>query len=261
MLTQREKLGFDWEVKTQLFLENLAIPFSGNPQDPSDWKRKGCGDNKPKQHRPDIETQTQQIECKFVGHAFYQSYVEGNVFPRFKDNGKKKVVITNDKTLWFQKAREILAEHNIELWTLADLKEYFSNPTFTSIYNYIKKGYGNCTGVVTHAILYLVNITLNLIRNTLNSILRAVFETKRLLLSNSFGQKKNDTLNLKTESNKRDNTHDLYNLPISFGFSGRQTRTAYTHNIPFHHWNLPNQSRQRPLLQNHKPRLRKWKTT
>lgn len=216
ILTFKEQLGFDWEVEIQQVLQSLSIPFVGNPQNSSDWKTEGCGNNKPKQHRPDIETSNLQIECKWVGHKFYPSYLQGNVYPRFKDNGKMRVVLTNNKDLWSPEAIEGLNKNNIELWSIADLKDYYINPTFTSIYNYIKRDYGNCTYVVRHNILYLYTITLNLIRNAINPISQALFGDKKLLLDDLSAHRKNDTPNPKTESDKKKRQYPQCRNKIGF---------------------------------------------
>lgn len=195
-LTPREWLGFNWEVKTQNYLHFLAIHISkANPTEPSAWKKEGCGNNRPKQHRPDIETQTLQIECKCVRHVVCPSHLKENVFPRFKENDKLKVVVTNDKDLWTQRTREDLTRNKIQLWNHADLGDYCRNYlktlSFTSIYNNIKRNFHTCTSVVKHIIS---NLQLTVCRLVKHSFSDGIFY-RRKSSSQDFDQKKNDSLN------------------------------------------------------------------
>jgi hypothetical protein len=130
-LTEKEQLGYDFEVREQSFLHKLKVNFSSNPLNKFFWKRlKGKG--------TDIQTDTLDIECKFVRRKVYPAHLKRNVYPRFKNNNKKKIVLTNDKSLWTSKAIDRLNESKIFLWNEHDVKEYYSKPSFTSIYNSIR---------------------------------------------------------------------------------------------------------------------------
>jgi hypothetical protein len=130
-LTEKEQLGYDFEVREQSFLHKLKVNFSSNPLNKFFWKRlKGKG--------TDIQTDTLDIECKFVRCKVYPAHLKRNVYPRFKNNNKKKIVLTNDKSLWTSKAIDRLNESKIFLWNEHDVKEYYSKPSFTSIYNSIR---------------------------------------------------------------------------------------------------------------------------
>jgi hypothetical protein len=129
-LTEKEQIGYNYEVREQSLLSKLNINFSSNPLNKFLWKRlKGKG--------TDIQTDILDIECKFVRCKVYPAHLIKNVYPRFK-NDKKKIVLTNDKSLWTKTAKEELSKNKILLWNEHDVKEYYSIPSFTSIYNSIK---------------------------------------------------------------------------------------------------------------------------
>jgi hypothetical protein len=130
-LTEKEELGYNYEIKSQSFFNKLNISFSANPLNKFLWKRvRGKG--------TDIQTSTLDIECKFVRKKVYPAHLKNNVYPRFKNDNKKKIVLTNDKSLWSKTAKEELSKNRISLWNSDNIKEYYSKPSFTSIYNFIK---------------------------------------------------------------------------------------------------------------------------
>jgi len=154
-LTEKEQIGYNFEIKGQSLFSKLNIPFSGNPLNKYLWKRlKGKG--------TDIQTDTLDIECKFVRCKVYPAHLKRNVYPRFKNNNKKKIVLTNDKSLWTSKAIDRLNESKIFLWNEHDVKEYYSKPSFTSIYNSIR--------TIIECISNLLKFTSNLYKFTVNRV-------------------------------------------------------------------------------------------
>jgi hypothetical protein len=141
-LTDREKLGYNWEITAQNTLSKLKVKFQGNPVNPYFWKRK-----RGKGH--DIETDTLEIECKYVNCTVYPSHLTENVYPRFKTT-KMKVVLTNNISKWTMKTKEELTKNAVNLWNLDDLTRYFTHPSFTSIYNTIRRIVDEGTSVVKH---------------------------------------------------------------------------------------------------------------
>lgn len=196
-LTSREKLGFDWEVRCQHVLTDLGIKHKGNPTDPVTWKRKGCGNNKPKQQRPDIETELFQFECKCARYKAYPCHLRKNVDPRFKDDARKKVVLANDKNLWTDETKEQLATRNMLLWDDNDLKNYYKTPSFISIYNAFRK-----TSMTSISIIeYTTTISHTKTTRTaseLISIWRGVEQNRQT--TRLFPPKKNDTINAKNQT-------------------------------------------------------------
>jgi hypothetical protein len=137
-LTVKQSRGFSWEVRVQNALLSLKIPFSGNPLDPFLWKHFIGGG-------VDIKTDKKDLECKFTNYRVYPCHVINDVLPRFRDNDKEKIVITNNKDRWTPEARNILYQKNVKLWDIKNLKHYYRSPSFISIYNFIRNN-------VTHTI-------------------------------------------------------------------------------------------------------------
>jgi len=165
-LTEKEQLGYDFEVREQSFLHKLKVNFSSNPLNKFLWKRlKGKG--------TDIQTDTLDIECKFVRCKVYPAHLKRNVYPRFKNNNKKKIVLTNDKSLWTSKAINRLNESKIFLWNEHDVKEYYSKPSFTSIYNSIR--------TIIECISNLYKFTVSRVSSILNK-----YETNRTETLNGY---------------------------------------------------------------------------
>jgi hypothetical protein len=134
ILSQKERLGYTFESYIQQLLWlKFRIPFSGNPLSPLLWKHcvgKGA----------DIQTDNLAMELKFVEHTVYPCHVKNHVIPRFDDiAGKKKVALTNNKSLWREEAISVLSDYDIELWDVNDLINYYSVPSFISVYNFVRR--------------------------------------------------------------------------------------------------------------------------
>jgi hypothetical protein len=165
-LTEKEQIGYNFEIKGQSFFSKLNIPFSGNPLNKFLWKRlKGKG--------TDIQTDTLDIECKFVRCKVYPAHLKRNVYPRFKNDNKRKIVLTNDKSLWTSKAIDRLNESRIFLWNEHDVKEYYSKPSFTSIYNFIR--------ITIECISNLLKFTVSRVSSIFNK-----YETNRTEVLNGY---------------------------------------------------------------------------
>jgi hypothetical protein len=131
-LTEKEVVGFVFEMEGQELLTSFGISFQGNPTEPVEWK---CNVG----HGVDIKTQLFLMEFKFCNFKVYPSHVYSHVLPRFDDgDSRAKVVVTNNKLYWYS-VKYILNAKGIMLWDLKDLKNYYSIPSFVSIYNFIKR--------------------------------------------------------------------------------------------------------------------------
>jgi hypothetical protein len=131
LLTPKELQGYSFEMRGQALLSSLGISFNGNPVEPIAWKS-NIG------HGVDIKTQLFQMEFKYCNFKVYPSHVYSHVLPRFDDgDSRAKVVVTNNKLYWYS-VKYILNAKGIMLWDLKDLKNYYSMPSFISIYNFIK---------------------------------------------------------------------------------------------------------------------------
>jgi hypothetical protein len=145
ILTSKEQLGYKWEFIVQNTLLNLGIHnFEGNPLNPILWKIQGCGYSRYKDNKVDIKTYYFDIECKYVNHRVYPSHVKHNLIPRFTENGKMHVTITNNVKLWSKDARDEARKQNIKIWSLKDLISFYKTPSFISIYNFIRRNV-SCT--------------------------------------------------------------------------------------------------------------------
>jgi hypothetical protein len=141
LLTPKELLGYSFEMRGQALLSSLGISFNGNPVEPTAWKANishGC----------DIYTCIFQMEFKVANFTVYPSHVYRHVLTRFDDEDYRvKVVVTNNKRNWYR-VKHILEFHGILLWDLDDLRNFYSMPSFTSIYNFIRRdaeGTTTCT--------------------------------------------------------------------------------------------------------------------
>jgi hypothetical protein len=128
-------------MRGQALLSSLGISFNGNPVEPTAWKANishGC----------DICTYIFQMEFKVANFTVYPSHVYRHVLTRFdNEDYRVKVVVTNNKRNWYR-VKHILEFHGIFLWDLDDLRNFYSMPSFTSIYNFIKRdveGTTTCT--------------------------------------------------------------------------------------------------------------------
>jgi hypothetical protein len=155
LLTPKEFLGYSFEMRGQALLSSLGISFNGNPVEPIAWKSNiGYG--------VDIKTQLFQIEFKYCNFKVYPSHVYRHVLPRFDDADYRiKVVVTNNKARWCS-VKYILEANGILLWSLNDLKNYYSTPSFISIFNFISHNVGGTTN------LYKFNLAKTFQLNSLN---------------------------------------------------------------------------------------------
>jgi hypothetical protein len=130
LLTPKEFLGYSHEMRGQKLLAKLGISFNGNPADPILWKANI-------EHGTDIKTYIFQLEFKYCNFRVYPSHVYRHVLPRFDGADYRiKVVVTNNKARWCS-VKYILEANGILLWTLDDLKNYYTTPSFISIFNFI----------------------------------------------------------------------------------------------------------------------------
>lgn len=134
LLTTKERVGYSFECYIQQLLWfKFHIPFNGNPLSPLLWKHciaKGV----------DVETDNLAMELKFVQHIVYPCHIKKHVIPRFDGiEGKKKVALTNNKSLWTEEAKRLLTAGNISLWDVNDVVNYYSMPSFISIYNFVRR--------------------------------------------------------------------------------------------------------------------------
>jgi hypothetical protein len=73
--------------------------------------------------------------------------------PRFDDgDSRAKVVVTNNKVYWYS-VKYILNAKGIMLWDLKDLKNYYSIPSFISVYNFIKHNVGATSLVKDNSVI------------------------------------------------------------------------------------------------------------
>jgi hypothetical protein len=146
LLTAKEQIGYLHEMHGQALLSSLGISFNGNPVEPIAWKS-NIG------HGVDIKTQLFQMEFKYCNFKVYPSHVYRHVLPRFDDgDSRAKVVVTNNKLYWYS-VKYILNAKGIMLWDLKDLKNYYSIPSFISIYNFIKHNVGATSLVKDNSII------------------------------------------------------------------------------------------------------------
>jgi hypothetical protein len=132
LLTAKEQIGYLHEMRGQALLSSLGISFNGNPVEPIAWKS-NIG------HGADIKTQLFQMEFKYCNFKVYPSHVFRHVLPRFDEGDyRTKLVVTNNKLYWYS-VKYILNAKSIILWDFKDLKNYYSIPSFVSIYNFIKR--------------------------------------------------------------------------------------------------------------------------
>jgi hypothetical protein len=163
LLSAKEILGFSFEMQGQELLTMLGISFNGNPTEPLAWKANishGC----------DIYTYIFQMEFKVANFTVYPAHVYRHVLTRFNDSDNRtKVVITNNKRNWF-KVKHILDANGILLWTLDDLKNYYTTPSFISIFNFINHN------VEATSNLYKLNLAKTLELNSSNEKMKAKIE-------------------------------------------------------------------------------------
>jgi hypothetical protein len=146
VLTSKEQLGYKWELTIQNTLFGLGIDdFEANPLNPILWKILGCGYSKYKENRVDISTYHLDIECKYVNHRVYPSHVKHNLIPRFTENGKMHVTVTNNIKLWSKDAKDEATKHNIKIWSIRDLISFYKTPSFISIHNFIRRNVDSTT--------------------------------------------------------------------------------------------------------------------
>jgi hypothetical protein len=140
ILSQKEKLGYSFESYIQQLLWlKFRIPFNGNPLSPLLWKH--CIGTS-----TDIDTNNLALELKFVQYRVYPCHVLNHVIPRFDGVvGKRKIVLTNNKALWTNEAISVLSDYDIELWDINDLVNYYSVPSFISVYNFVRRDVGGTT--------------------------------------------------------------------------------------------------------------------
>jgi hypothetical protein len=120
-------------MEGQQLLTELGISFNGNPVDPIEWKKanasSGC----------DIYTSVFQMEFKVANFTVYPSHVYRHVLTRFdNEDSRGKVVVTNNKRNWYG-VKGILELFDVTLWDLDDVRDFYSMPSFTSIYNFIRR--------------------------------------------------------------------------------------------------------------------------
>jgi hypothetical protein len=157
VLTSKEQLGYKWELTIQNTLFGLGIDdFEANPLNPILWKILGCGYSKYKENRVDISTYHLDIECKYVNHRVYPSHVKHNLIPRFTENGKIHVTVTNNFKLWSKDAKDEAMKQNIKIWTVRDLVSFYKTPSFISIYNFIKRNV-SCTTLLNSYVFCLAD--------------------------------------------------------------------------------------------------------
>jgi len=155
ILTSKEQLGYKWEFIVQNTLLNLGIHnFESNPLNPILWKIQGCGYSRYKANKVDISTYYLDIECKYVNHRVYPSHVKHNLIPRFTENGKIHVTLTNNFKLWSKNAKDEAMKQNIKIWTVRDLVSFYKTPSFISIYNFIKRNV-SCTTLLNSYVFCL----------------------------------------------------------------------------------------------------------
>jgi hypothetical protein len=151
LLTPKELLGYSFEMRGQKLLAKLDITFNGNPIEPVAWKS-NIG------HGADIKTQLFQMEFKYCNFKVYPSHVYRHVLPRFDNDFRVKVVVTNNKLYWYS-VKYILNAKGIMLWDLKDLKNYYSIPSFISIYNFIKHNVEGTSLVKDNSIILTTKIS------------------------------------------------------------------------------------------------------
>jgi hypothetical protein len=152
LLTPKELLGYSFEMRGQTLLSKLGISFNGNPADPILWKANI-------EHGTDIKTYIFQLEFKYCNFRVYPSHVYRHVLPRFDDgDSRAKVVVTNNKLYWYS-VKYILNAKGIMLWDLKDLKNYYSIPSFISIYNFIKHNVEGTSLVKDNSIILTTKIS------------------------------------------------------------------------------------------------------
>jgi hypothetical protein len=163
LLTPKELLGYSFEMRGQTLLSKLGISFNGNPTDPILWKA-NIG------HGTDIKTYIFQMEFKYCNFRVYPSHVYRHVLPRFDGaDSRIKVVVTNNKAKWCS-VQHILEVNGILLWTLDDLTNNYTTPSFISIYNFINHN------VEATSNLYKLNLAKTLELNSSNEKVKAKME-------------------------------------------------------------------------------------
>jgi hypothetical protein len=151
-LTEKEVVGFIFEMEGQELLTSLGVAFNGNPIEPETWKY-NVG------HGADIKTQLFQMEFKYCNFKVYPSHVYRHVLPRFdEEDSRTKLVVTNNKLYWYS-VKYILNAKGIMLWDLKDLKNYYSIPSFISIYNFIKHNVEGTSLVKDNSIILTTKIS------------------------------------------------------------------------------------------------------
>jgi hypothetical protein len=155
LLTPKELLGYSFEMRGQTLLSKLGISFNGNPADPILWKANI-------EYGTDIKTYIFQLEFKYCNFRVYPSHVYRHVLPRFDSADYRiKVVVTNNKARWCS-VKYILEANGILLWTLDDLMNYYTTPSFISIFNFISHNVEGTTN------LYKFNLAKTFQLNSLN---------------------------------------------------------------------------------------------
>ena len=92
-LTDREKIGFAFEIKFQDSLDDEGFSHFSNPRDPVEWKRKGCGNlkylkdvKKSLDHLVRIGSLRIGVESKYTCAKVYDSWIKRDLETRLENS-------------------------------------------------------------------------------------------------------------------------------------------------------------------------------
>lgn len=124
-LTNRESIGFNWEMYVQDFLDSYEIEHDSNPFISSKWKsnnRKKGVDSKVYCNKL-----TFGVELKYhESYAnIYPSYIRNDYLPRFNTSYDYNMTITNDKKVYTEDSLKMLKENSIKLFNPIDFIGFY----------------------------------------------------------------------------------------------------------------------------------------